>query len=97
MRALLVVAAFVCIPGAAAERSRAAVRDFRTMHACPATASHRGPCPGFQVDHVSPLCAGGDDAPSNMQWISVDDHRFKTLVDVRECRKLRRAAGTPAK
>jgi hypothetical protein len=31
-----------------------------------------------------------------MQWIANDDHRFKTLVDVRECRKLRKLANTPA-
>lgn len=23
----------------------------------------------------------------NMQWITREDHRFKTLVDVRECRR----------
>lgn len=33
------------------------------------------------------LCAGGADRPSNMQWITREDHRFKTLVDVKECRK----------
>jgi hypothetical protein len=31
-----------------------------------------------------------------MQWIENPDHLFKTLVDVRECRKLRRLANTPA-
>jgi hypothetical protein len=29
-----------------------------------------------------------------MQWIRKEDHRFKTLVDVRECRKSRRALGS---
>lgn len=32
-----------------------------------------------------------------MQWIEDPDHRFKTLVDVRECRKLRRMAAQPAR
>jgi hypothetical protein len=27
---------------------------------------------------------------SNLQWIRKEDHRFKTLVDVRECRKARK-------
>jgi hypothetical protein len=49
------------------------------------------------VDHRDPLCAGGRDHRSNMQWLSNEDHRFKTLVDVRECRKLRRMAKTPAR
>lgn len=56
--------------------------------ACPATGLHRGACPGWQVDHVVALCAGGPDKRANMQWINLDDHRFKTYVDVRECRKI---------
>lgn len=24
--------------------------------------------PGYVIDHIIPLCAGGADAPSNMQW-----------------------------
>lgn len=31
-----------------------------------------------------------------MQWLSDQDHRWKTFIDVRECRKLRRLANTPA-
>lgn len=78
-------------------RSGAEVRAFRATHACPATARHRGPCPGFQVDHTIPLCAGGLDRRENMKWLSVEDHKWKTFVDQRECRKLRVAAGRPAK
>lgn len=71
------------------ERDRAQVRAFRAEHTCPATGRTRGACPGWHVDHVIALCAGGPDRPSNMQWITREDHRFKTLVDVRECRKMR--------
>jgi hypothetical protein len=92
--AAAVLAALLALPAQARDRSQ--VRAFRSVHACPSTAQHRGPCPGFQVDHIRPLCAGGEDLPSNMHWLSVEDHRFKTLVDVRECRKLRRLAATPA-
>lgn len=76
-------------------RSPAEVRAFRAENPCPATSRRSGPCPGWEVDHIRPLCAGGLDKPSNMQWIRKDDHRFKTHVDVRECRKLRRGAGEP--
>jgi hypothetical protein len=31
-------------------------------------AGHRGACPGYVVDHVTPLKRGGADKPSNMQW-----------------------------
>lgn len=72
------------------DRDRNQVRAFRAEHACPATGLHRGACPGYHVDHITPLCAGGPDRPDNMQWITKEDHRFKTLVDVKECRKARR-------
>jgi hypothetical protein len=72
-------------------RDRSQVRAFRADYPCPATGLHRGACPGWQVDHIVPLCAGGDDHPRNMHWLAVDDHRFKTLVDERECRKARKA------
>lgn len=68
-------------------RDRAQVNQFKAQEPCPATGRARGACPGWEVDHITPLCAGGPDHHSNMQWISVEDHRFKTFVDVRECRK----------
>lgn len=79
------------------ERDRAQVRAFRADHPCPATGRTRGACPGHHVDHIVPLCAGGADRPENMQWISKEDHRWKTFVDVRECRKMERAASQPAR
>ena len=83
--------------GARIERSQAEVRAFRAQEACPATGRTRGACPGWQVDHSVPLCAGGPDHRSNMAWLTVEDHRFKTLVDLRECRKLRAMAARPAR
>lgn len=53
---------------------------------CPATGKHSGPCPGYQVDHIKPLCAGGRDHPDNMQWISVETHKAKTKIDTAACR-----------
>jgi hypothetical protein len=74
----------------AAERSQAAVREFRQAVPCPVTGKARGKCPGWQVDHVIPLCAGGPDTPSNMQWLTVEVHKVKTRGDVRYCALLRR-------
>lgn len=71
-------------------RDRAEVRAFRAEHVCPTTGKHRGACPGHHVDHIVALCAGGPDKKANMQWITKEDHRFKTYVDVRECRKAKR-------
>lgn len=100
---LLLLASLVIAPALSAiPRSRAEVRAFRAEHPCPTTGNTRGACPGWHVDHVIALCAGGADKPWNMQWITREDHRFKTLVDVRERRKFRaparstKPAGTPA-
>lgn len=94
-------AALLCLAlafsaGAQVQRSAGEVLAFKRHNPCPSTGLRRGACPGHAVDHVRPLCAGGEDKPRNMQWISNEDHRFKTLIDVRECRKLRRMASTPA-
>lgn len=89
MRLVLALMLLAAIPLADAQikRDRSQVRAFRAENPCPATGLKRGACPGYHVDHVIALCAGGDDRPSNMQWITKEDHRFKTLVDVRECRR----------
>lgn len=96
MRHLALALLFAALSAQVMARDRAKVRAFRADHPCPSTNQVRGACPGFHVDHVIPLCAGGPDLPSNMQWITREDHRFKTLVDVRECRKAKKAASTPA-
>lgn len=70
-------------------RDRAQVRAFRAEHPCPATGRTRGACPGWEVDHVQSLCSGGADHPSNLQWIRKEDHRLKTFLDVRACRRAR--------
>ena len=82
-----VVIAASSIAFARIERSAAEVLAFKRSTPCPSTGLRRGACPGHHVDHVIPLCAGGLDAKANMQWITIEDHRFKTLVDVRECRR----------
>src|SRR4051812_43063916 len=77
---LLLVLAFVLTLGKAyAETPR---RDphqramFMKQHPCPANGNTRGRCPGYVVDHVKPLCAGGPDHPSNMQWQTVRDAKI---------------------
>lgn len=90
IRLCLLAALALSLPATAqVQRDRAQVRAFRAEHPCPATGLKRGACPGWHVDHIIALCAGGEDHPRNMQWITKEDHRFKTLVDVRECKKTR--------
>lgn len=71
----------------AAPRSSTAVRQFKAQNPCPATGQAKGPCPGFVVDHREPLCAGGDDAPHNMQWQTVDDAKVKDRAERAQCRR----------
>lgn len=78
-------------------RSAAEVLSFKRHNPCPSTGARRGACPGYQVDHTISLCAGGEDKARNMAWLSAEDHAFKTRIDLRECRKLRRMAETPAR
>lgn len=56
---------------------------FVHSHPCPSTGKTSGRCPGYIVDHVKPLCKGGADRPSNMQWQTEADAKRK---DKWECR-----------
>jgi len=41
--------------------------------------------PGYVVDHIVPPCAGGADAPSNMQWQSVGEAKAKDRTERASC------------
>lgn len=66
-------------------RSYAAKAEFKRLNPCPATAKKRGPCPGWEIDHVIPLKCKGDDLPANMQWLTVADHKEKTRREAPLC------------
>lgn len=66
-------------------RSQHAKSGFKTMHPCPANGNHRGPCPGYVIDHVRSLACGGADAPSNMQWQTVAAAKVKDKWERRGC------------
>jgi hypothetical protein len=77
------------VAAAAAPRSSSARAEFVKANPCPATGKKRGACPGWEVDHVVPLKCNGPDHPSNMQWLTVEQHRAKTKGEARLCRKPR--------
>jgi hypothetical protein len=70
-------------PGAARDshgkiaRSQKAKDDFKKEHPCPSTGRSSGSCPGYVIDHVTPLKRGGADAPSNMQWQTIQEAKAK--------------------
>lgn len=71
------------------KRSAAVRSEFQRHNPCPATGKRQGRCPGYEIDHVHALCAGGPDRAENLQWLTVEEHSRKTRVDVRECRRQR--------
>ena len=73
--------------GGAWARDRDVPREFQKIQPCPSTGRTRGACPGYQRDHIVPLCRGGADNVGNMQWLSVPAHKAKTRADVRGCRR----------
>lgn len=68
-------------------RSKTVVHAFQRAHPCPATGLRFGSCPGYVVDHVKPLCAGGCDAVENMQWQTVSDAKAKDKLERAMCGK----------
>ena len=59
------------------KRSEAAKHAFERAHPCPSTGRSSGPCPGYVIDHITPLKRGGADDPSNMQWQTAADAKAK--------------------
>ena len=68
-------------------RRAAAKAEFQRQEPCPATGQHRGKCPGYVIDHIVPLCAGGPDAAANMQWQTAADAKAKDREEARQCRR----------
>ncbi len=62
-------------------RSHSARASFQHSHPCPSTGKTSGACPGYVVDHVTPLKRGGPDAASNMQWQTLEAAKQKDKVE----------------
>ena len=92
VRVLAVVVSYILIllpvdSYAKTHRSYAVKAEFKRLNPCPANGNRRGPCPNYQVDHVTPLCAGGLDAVENLQWLTVEEHKAKTKREAGMCRR----------
>jgi hypothetical protein len=77
------------IDAGAAQRSSKARIEFLRSNPCPSTDKTRGPCPGYVIDHVRPLCAGGEDRPANMQWQTIAAAKEKDRAERESCRTRR--------
>jgi hypothetical protein len=87
--AAIVIATVATHAQANVKRSAAEVAAFKRENPCPSTGKRRGACPGYVVDHVEPLCNGGRDHPSNMQWQTVAEAKEKDKEERRMCIKNR--------
>lgn len=76
-------------------RSSAVLSAFKRQSPCPATGARRGACPGYVIDHIIPLCAGGSDLLRNLQWQTRADSLLKDREERRQCRALKRQGATP--
>lgn len=92
MKTLLLIAALLTTPLADANiaRSSAARTSFAKTTACPATGLNKLPCPKYVIDHIVPLCAGGIDNKSNMQWSGYVSSKGKDKEELALCAKIRR-------
>lgn len=62
-------------------RSEKSKDEFKKQHPCPSTGKTHGSCPGYVIDHVTPLKRGGADAPSNMQWQTTEAAKIKDRTE----------------
>ena len=87
--ALLCLVVALTAPAAEASNHRSKVlrSEFQRTHPCPSNGHRRGACPGYVIDHVVPLCAGGWDHPDNMQWQTVADAKAKDIEERQQCRQ----------
>lgn len=91
----LTLAAFAAEAADPTTRSARAKREFRAAQPCPSAHATRTTCPGFVIDHIVPLCAGGADAPRNMQWQSVAEAKKKDRDEHAQCRAIRKERAKP--
>jgi hypothetical protein len=70
-----------------APRSTAVRRAFQQAHPCPSNQKTTGACPGYVVDHITPLACGGKDEPANMQWQTIADAKEKDKWERNGCQQ----------
>lgn len=90
--AVLALVSFPAVAASRAHRSAAEIKLFKLLNPCPTTGARLGSCPGYIIDHIIPLCAGGPDRRTNMQWQTRADSLKKDKLERRQCAALRKAA-----
>ena len=78
-------AAFAPSPCPYPVRHHAPLVAFAKAHPCPATGQPITHCPGYVIDHITPLCDCGADEPANMQWETVANAQKKDRLENELC------------
>lgn len=74
------------------KRSYIARSNFIKTNPCPNNLNiYKNKCPGYIVDHIVPLCAGGLDSPINMQWQTIKEAKDKDKLEWKKCAAIRRS------
>lgn len=66
-------------------RSSEAKAEFKRQYPCPSTGKGYGRCPGYVIDHVTPLACGGYDGMPNLQWQTTEDGKTKDRIERKNC------------
>ena len=75
-----------------AQADAARLRElFIKKYACPVNGKHTAACPGWVVNYVKPLCAGGADTIKNLQWQTVATAKRKEREAQKLCAKAKKA------
>ena len=67
----------------AAQRSPTVRAEYQRAVPCPSTGKPTGRCPGYELDHITPLKCGGRDHVANLQWLTTKQHREKTAREAK--------------
>ena len=82
---ILLLCLFVINAQAKTIRSQEAKDQFKLANPCPSNGRNYGACPGYIIDHITPIACGGADDPSNMQWQTKTDAKLKDKWERKSC------------
>lgn len=67
------------------KRSQSAKVEFKAANPSPASGARKGPCAGYEIDHMWPLACGGADHARNMQWQTIAEGKDKDKWERKVC------------
>jgi hypothetical protein len=75
------------------KRSTTARSQFQHTHPSPSTGKLSGSCPGYVIDHVTPLKCAGADSANNMQWQTRPEAKIAPATGVSDTKMVQPVLG----